>query len=62
MKCGAEHRSSRPLVNFAHSGFVNDWSGTMRESPIAFSMSRLCRSRPEKEVGEMALRMDHALP
>jgi hypothetical protein len=37
-------------------------AGTIKESPIAFSMSRLCRSRPEKEVGEMAIRMDHAFP
>ena len=61
MKCSAEHRPSRPLINFAHSGFVNDLSWDDEEKPLASSMSRLCRGRPEKEAGEMAIRMDHAL-
>jgi hypothetical protein len=38
MKCGTEHRPSRPLVNFAHSGFVNDWGWDDEGKPLALSM------------------------
>jgi hypothetical protein len=54
--------SSGRLVNFAHSGFVKDWSWDDEGKPLAFSMSCLCRSSvPKREASVMASRMDHAL-
>jgi hypothetical protein len=51
---------NRPLVNFAHSGSVNDrrWDNEGK----LFSTSYLCRrSVPKREASVMAIRTDHAL-